>query len=93
MGAALRAASGADWRLNVDIECFECESLRVDTQGARWMVLDGDPVGFERPVDFRFLPDAMSTCVFRTGHQGLDCNPERPMPQPKPQIRLWQTPI
>jgi hypothetical protein len=46
------------------------------------MVLDGDPVGFERPVEFRFLPDAMRTCVFRTEVQHMDSHSETKTPFP-----------
>lgn len=85
MAAALKAATGADWRLAADCERFECDSLTIDMQAAPWIVLDGDPVGCTGPVDFRFLPDAMRTCVFRIEHQDSDCDSQVRTPL----SRLW----
>jgi hypothetical protein len=66
--AVLKAATGRDWQKAAMAERFECEELTVASRAARWFVLDGDPIRFERPAVLRFLPDEVRTCVFRMEH-------------------------
>jgi hypothetical protein len=66
-GAALRAAIGADWRRGAQAERFDCGQLCVEARGATWTVLDGEPICFETPIGFRFLPRAVETVAFEKG--------------------------
>jgi diacylglycerol kinase family enzyme len=63
--ALIKAAIGADWRQAAEPERFECDTLIIELRDACWIDLDGDPVWFKGPVEFRFLPKALKTCAFR----------------------------
>jgi hypothetical protein len=43
---------------------FECTKLVAEAGRPSWILLDGDPVRFERPVQFRFAANSVQTFMF-----------------------------
>jgi hypothetical protein len=65
--AVMRALAGTDWRRGAEAERFDCGRLRVEGHGATWAVLDEEPLCFNEPIGFRFLPRAVETFAFGAG--------------------------
>ena len=59
--AILKALFGGDWRRGVEPERFDCTNLSLDAGKNPWLLLDGEPIQFQGPVEFRFLPEAINT--------------------------------
>jgi diacylglycerol kinase family enzyme len=59
--AAVRAISGGDWQRKGKSESFDCTQVTVDAGAQPWLLLDGEPLRFEGPVQFRLLPKAVKT--------------------------------
>jgi hypothetical protein len=68
LGAAIGGWSGGR------IQQFESARLLVEAKRPHWILLDGDPVRFDGPVEFRFIPNAIRTFVFDT-QQHVNDNP------------------
>jgi len=63
-GAVIRALMRTDWSRGAEAERFDCGQLCVDGGRLTWAMLDDDPIRFEGPIAFRFLPRAVETFSF-----------------------------
>jgi diacylglycerol kinase family enzyme len=61
--ALVRGSLGADWR-GGDAEHFESLRLTVEARKGSWILLDGEPLRFDAPIEFRFIPGAVETFGF-----------------------------
>ena len=75
VGALMRSGLGGDWR-GRRTEHFECPRLLVEAGRPTWILLDGDPVRFEGPVEFRFVPSAIQTFIFNPANRYANDNPK-----------------
>jgi diacylglycerol kinase family enzyme len=61
--ALVRGSLGADWR-GRNAEHFESPRLTVEAKQGSWILLDGEPLRFDAPIEFRFIPGAVETFGF-----------------------------
>jgi len=74
LGAVFRALNGGNWRRSGNSECFDCTQVTVDAGARPWLLLDGEPLRFEGPVQFRFLPKAVKTFSLTAQPKGANDN-------------------
>jgi len=55
-------------------ERFDCIQLTVDAGAKPWLLLDGEPLRFQGPIEFRFLPKAIKTFAFAPERVGANDN-------------------
>ena len=64
IGAIFKSLVGGNWRTGAKAERFDCTQLTVDAGEKPWLLLDGEPIRFQGPIQFRFLPKAIKTFAF-----------------------------
>ena len=62
--ASLRAVTGRDWKGKDEPERFACTTLRLDAGDKTWLLLDGEAMALEGPVEIRYLPNTVKTFAF-----------------------------
>ena len=71
--AVARSAFGGDWRGGRRAR-FACEKLTIEGNAATWVLLDGDPVRIEAPLELRALPRAIRSFSAGPGPQVANDN-------------------
>jgi len=64
IGAIFKSLAGGNWQTGAKGERFDCTQLTVDAGEKPWLLLDGEPIRFQGPIQFRFLPKAIKTFAF-----------------------------
>ena len=63
-GAKLRAALAGDWQSACEPDRFNCSKLTLRSGSRTWLLLDGEVIAFNGPVELRYIPRAVQTFAF-----------------------------
>jgi hypothetical protein len=63
-GAKLRAALAGDWQSAYEPDRFNCSKLTLQSGNRTWLLLDGEVIAFNGPVELRYIPKAVQTFAF-----------------------------
>jgi diacylglycerol kinase family enzyme len=63
-GAKLRAALAGDWQSAYEPDRFNCSKLTLQSGTRTWLLLDGEVIAFNGPVELRYIPRAVQTFAF-----------------------------
>ena len=74
IGAIFKSVVTGNWRTGTKAERFDCTQLTVDAGAKPWLLLDGEPLRFQGPIEFRFLPKAIKTFAFAPERVGANDN-------------------
>ncbi|HXI99753.1 MAG TPA: hypothetical protein VNH44_00935, partial [Micropepsaceae bacterium] len=76
---------------NAQTQSFECAELVVEANRPHWILLDGDPVRFDGPVEFSVTPGAIQTFYFGPRRQAADNGTHLPSSSAAP-VPKWNYP-